>query len=429
MAIEFKCVCGADCSADESTVGQLHHCEACGLDIPVPAPGAEAPSAQPAAAAEMIAQVLSATAEGGGAPEGGGLEALRGEVAAKQVEGLSQEEAVRRKADREAFRSQLGQKAGADELIAQITGKRPEKPAAAADSAAPAASAEGGAAPSAGAAAPAKGAAATVEMKKALRLTAPPRPIPTGKARAATHIRIKRVVYAPSVVLGFICLALALWCIDALTLNRLPFHRPTVFPKIQTKDPQFVTDEQGKMWALPRGATPSPHADGKMWYLNDFGAEDPAESVEDLQNALAFDRELKEMNLWFGASLLVTALVLLFLGLWTWNDVQIVRRDMGTTELPTAEVAGKTAAAAPAAPPAPSAAPAEGAAPAQEGTPPAEAAAAQGAEPGQGATTPSEPATAAPPPESAASAPPGEATPPPAPEAKPAAEPELPKQV
>jgi hypothetical protein len=40
VAIEFKCECGAMCSADDGKVGQLFHCEACGLDIPVPAPAA-----------------------------------------------------------------------------------------------------------------------------------------------------------------------------------------------------------------------------------------------------------------------------------------------------------------------------------------------------------------------------------------------------
>ena len=412
MAIQFKCLCGAECSANESMVGQLHHCAACGLDIPVVAAATgEASRDQPAATAEMIAQVLSATEGGRRGDRGPGLDELRGEVAAKEVEGISEEEAARRKVDRDAFQAQLGKKTGADELIFQITGKRV---AAATEAGEGAPAGEGAAAP----AAPARSPAAAVEMKKALRLAAPAKPIPTGKARAATHIRIKRVVYGPSLALGVICLSLALWCIDALTLKVLPFHKQAVFPEIRTKNPEFSTDEQGKMWAMPKGMTPSPHADGKMWYLNEYGTEEPAESVEDLQKALAYDRNLKEMNLWFGASLTVTALALLFLGFWTWNDVRIVRRDMGTTELPEAEAVSEDVAQPPSAvqdsqtrASGPPASP-EAAAPAPAGAPAPEGAPAQAA-PGPEAASPAAATGSV----SAPSAPVGEAAPPPAPEA------------
>jgi len=445
VAIQFKCLCGAECSADESMVGQLHHCAACGLDIPVPAPGGEPSRDQPAATAEMIAQVLSATA-GAGHPAGeAGLDELRGEVAAKEVEGISEEEAARRKAARDAFQSQLGTKAGADELIFQITGKRPEKPAEAAEGA-PAG--EGAAAP----AAPARSPAAAIEMKKALRLAAPAKPIPTGKARAATHIRIKRVVYGPSLALGVICLSLALYCIDALTLKLIP-HKPTQYPELKTANPQLVKGEtgqlwvlpqgarawqpvgedpnslvDGKMWAMPNGTAPVIHPDGKIWYVNDFGAEEPAEPADDMRKALDYDRYQREMNLWFGASLAITAMVLLFLGFWTWNDVRIVRRDMGTTELPEAEAVSEDVAQPPSAvqdsqtrasgPPAwpEAAATAPAGAPAPEGAP-------APAAPGQEAASPA----AAPAPEPTSSLPAAEAAPPTS-EAKPAAEPEPPKQ-
>jgi hypothetical protein len=406
VAIQFKCLCGAECSADESMLGQLYHCAACGLDIPVVAPGGEASRDQPAATAEMIAQVLSATEGGRRGDRGPGLNELRGEVAAKEVEGVSEEEAARRKVARDAFQSQLGKKAGADELIFQLTGKRPEKPAE------PGERAPAGAAAATAPAAPARSPAAAVEMKKALRLAAPAKPIPTGKARAATHIRIKRVVYGPSLALGFICLALALYCIDALTLRLIP-RKPTQYPELKTANPQLVKGQagqlwvlpygervwrpvgedpnslvDGKMWAMPNGTAPVIHPDGKIWYVNDFGAEEPAEPADDMRKALDYDRYQREMSLWFGASLTVTALVLLFLGFWTWNDVRIVRRDMGTTELPTAEAVSEAAAAPPAdagAAPAPQAAAATAPAAATESV-------------------------------SAPSAPAGEAAPPPAPE-------------
>jgi hypothetical protein len=447
VAIQFKCLCGAECSADESMVGQLHHCAACGLDIPVVAAATgEASRDQPAATAEMIAQVLSAT-EGAGHPAGeAGLDELRGEVAAKEVEGISEEEAARRKEARDAFQSQLGTKTGADELIFQLTGKRPEKPAEAGEGA------PAGAAAATAPGASARSPAAAIEMKKALRLAAPARPIPTGKARAATHIRIKRVVYGPSLALGFICLALALYCIDALTLRLIP-RKATQYPELKTPNPQLVKGQagqlwvlpygervwrpvgednsglvEGKMWAMPNGTAPVIHPDGKIWYVNDYGAEEPAEPADDMRKALDYDRYQREMNLWFGASLSVTALVLLFLGFWTWNDVRIVRRDMGTTELPEAEMVSEDvaqppsavqdsqtrASGPPASPEAAAAAPAG--APAPEGAP-------APAAPGQEAASPA----AAPAPEPTSSPPAAEAAPP-ASEAKPAAEPEPPKQ-
>jgi hypothetical protein len=452
VAIQFKCLCGAECSADESMVGQLHHCAACGLDIPVVAEATgEASRDQPAATAEMIAQMLSATEGGRRGDRGPGLDELRGEVAAKEVEGISEEEAARRKAARDAFQSQLGKKAGADELIFQLTGKRPEMSAEAG---------EGAPAPGASARSP----AAAIEMKKALRLAAPAKPIPTGKARAATHIRIKRVVYGPSLALGFICLALALYCIDALTLKLIP-HKPTQYPELRTPNPQLVKGEagqlwvlpqggrawlpigedsgglvDGKMWAMPNGTAPVVHPDGKIWYVNDFGAEEPAEPADDMRKALDYDRYQREMSLWFGASLAITALVLLFLGFWTWNDVRIVRRDMGTTELPEAEPVSEdvaqppsavqdsqtrasgppaspdAAATAPAGAPAPEGAPAP-AAPGQEAASPA---AAEAPAPASEAT-PSMPAAQAAPPASEAR-PPGEG------QAKPADEPAPPRQ-
>jgi len=457
VAIQFKCLCGAECSADESMVGQLYHCAACGLDIPVvAAPGGEPSRDQPAATAEMIAQVLSATEGGRRGDRGPGLDELRGEVAAKEVEGISEEEAARRKAARDAFQSQLGKKAGADELIFQLTGKRPEMSAEA-----------GEGAPAGGAAAtapgdPVRSPAAAVEMKKALRLAAPPKPIPTGKARAATHIRIKRVVYGPSLALGFICLALALYCIDALTLKLIP-HKPTQYPELRTPNPQLVKGEagqlwvlpqgarvwqpvgedpnglvEGKMWAMPNGTAPVVHSDGRIWYVNDFGAEEPAEPADDMRKALDYDRYQREMNLWFGASLAITALVLLFLGFWTWNDVRIVRRDMGTTELPEAEPVSEDVAQPPSAvqdsqtrASGPPASP-DAAATAQAGLGQETASPAAAVVPGAAAATaPTPPPEAAPSAAAAQAAPPApspEARPPGEGEAKPADEPAPPRQ-
>jgi hypothetical protein len=529
VPIEFKCPCGAACSADESKVGQLFHCESCGFDILVPAPGTQDVARQPdpAAATEGISQVQVPAGTVGVLDFG----ALKEEMAAKAAEGVTEEEVARRQAAREAFQAQLGQKVGADELLEQIHGIRrdaaapagaaatsaarealqaqlgnragademleqihgirrePAAPAGPGDAAPSAVAADPGAAatstaePSdaaagagavpAGPAAP-KSATSAAELGKALRLAGPARSIPTGKARAAAHMRIKRIVYRPSLALGALCVAAALYSIDALTLKLIP-HRPTLFPEISTLNPQFVRGAednllvfrqgakhweimgpdkehlaQGKMWAMPDGVTPTMHVDGRMWYQNEYGAEEPAEPADEYLKALNYERDTNERYLGFGIALLAVGSVLLAMGLWTWSDVRIVRREMGTTEIPTAEVAGPEAqapaggepaaagaAADAAAPPAPaegaqvlaspaaspepaSAAPEGGApppAPAPAGAAVPDAATAQAAASGQGAASPGAAATPMSAPQSTSSVQAGEASPA-APEAK-----------
>ena len=413
MPIEFKCTCGAVCSADQSKVGQLLHCEACGLDVPVPAPGtADAVrKSDPAATAEMIAQVQTVAPA-----HGQDLGVLKDEMVAKAAEGVTADEAARRQADRDAFRAQLGQKVGADELLAQIHGIRREAEAPAAPGAAgpDAAATDAGAAPAAPAA---RNTASATELGKALRLAAPAKPIPTGKARAATHVRVKRVVWAPSLVMGLLCLAGGLYSLDALTL-KLVWHRPTLFPPVNTPAPRdMVADDNGDWWALPKGAEAVKHPDGKFWYVNEYGAEEPAEFIKGMKEAVAFDRAQKENALFFAPSFLIVGLALLLLGLWSWNDVRIVKREMGTTEIPTAEMAAGQS------PP-----PAAGAPAAEAGAP------APAAEPAPGTSTEAKPdGAAAPAPEAAAPAPETPApaaaceTPPP-PESKPEAGQEPPKQ-
>jgi hypothetical protein len=485
VPIEFKCPCGAACSADESKVGQLFHCESCGFDILVPAPGTQDVPQQPdpAAATEGISQVQVSAGTVAGLDFG----ALKEEMAAKAAEGVTEEEVARRQAAREAFQAQLGQKVGADELLEQIHGirrdaaaptgaaapsaarealqaqlgnragadelleqihgirRQPAAPAGPGDAAPSAVAADPGAAatgtaepsdaaPGAGAvpagpAAP-KSAMSAAELGKALRLAAPARSIPTGKARAAAHMRIKRIVYRPSLALGAICVAAALYSIDALTLKLIP-HRPTLFPEIGTLNPQFIKGAednllvfrqgakhweimgpdkehlaQGKMWAMPDGVTPTMHVDGRMWYQNEYGAEEPAEPADEYLKALNYERDTNERYLGFGIALLAVGSVLLAMGLWTWSDVRIVRREMGTTEIPTAEVAGPEA-QAPAAPEGGAPPPA----PAPAGAVVADAAAAQAAASGQGAASPGAAATRTSEPESTSSVQAGEAGP------------------
>jgi len=169
---------------------------------------------------------------------------------------------------------------------------------------------------------------------------------------------------------------------------------------------------QGKMWAMPDGVTPTMHVDGRMWYQNEYGAEEPAEPADEYLKALNYERDTNERYLGFGIALLAVGSVLLAMGLWTWSDVRIVRREMGTTEIPTAEVAGPEV-QAPAAPeggaPPPAPAPADAAVP--------DAATAQAAASGQGTASPGAAATRTSAPQSTSSVQAGEAGPA-APEAK-----------
>ena len=97
MAIEFRCACGALCRAEDDQVGQLFHCEACGVDTPVP-------SADEAAAGNVegrgdASDALREQLGGGGAAD---------IAAGLREQGVDGEKADKRREGAEALRDQLG---------------------------------------------------------------------------------------------------------------------------------------------------------------------------------------------------------------------------------------------------------------------------------------------------------------------------------
>lgn len=306
MTIEFQCECGAPCSADEAKVGQLYHCEACGLDIPVPLPAhakaslkdVQAQIAQPGAAAEMVHQIQEAHPE---------VAAAHGDP-------------DKRKADRAAFQAQLGQHAGAAELLEQIHGIHtapPSAPAAPSD----AAPADAAPAPTAEAGAPAARPAA-IKADLGLKAKRPAARPPTGKERAAKHIGFKRVMWLPALLIGLVCAALGVHCFLPHAAARYPERRGF------GADWQIVLDAVGNSWAIPPGAKAQPSKTGRMFYLNDAGYEEAAvdvnDYVRDFTKAQQYEQRRDAGYLGFGIGLLLVAVALVVFSMWMWYDVRLV---------------------------------------------------------------------------------------------------------
>ncbi len=259
MTIEFRCSCGAVCRAEESEVGQLHHCEACGLDIPVPSrhaaervveddsseTGAPAPSSAGGEAADIEGDApetgarASAPAAGEGEPHEGepptpdaGMDDLRRQVVSQQDRAQTDEEAEAHRASTEALREQLGG-GGLEDIAAGLHDT--EDDSAQADAAALAEKRRGDAdalreqlggggvadiaaalrgeeeetGPTAEAdrpsAAPPIDAAALRQSAAAQRK--PQQRVLRGHERAAHHITFKRAIWVPALLIGLLCMA------------------------------------------------------------------------------------------------------------------------------------------------------------------------------------------------------------------------------
>ncbi|MBE3097611.1 MAG: hypothetical protein IMZ44_10870 [Planctomycetes bacterium] len=378
MDIEFKCPCGAACRAEEAKAGQLFRCEACGLDIPVPAAPGGAPSAaaepapgapptarpsamealraevgKPGAAADLVSQIRAAKAAGAGqAPPAAG-EHLAEKAAADIIptaEVVGESAAAPGKSAMEALQADIGHKGDVNEMLAQLGGAKPGTGP--------------GAAPGAGLAAVAALAA------RPARPTGLPKP-PTGVARAAHHFKFKRVMWIPALVVAGLCVVLG---VVLGVWSLLPRSAPEPPDVDKIKEPEIVTDATGEMWAIPRGTQAVARSDGlmgyrdeagqegaakqvitdeagrfwavpagktiqvsktgKMFYEDDTGYEVMAEPADDwvdiykqLEKIRTYHGGRQHGNLWFGGALLAVGLVLAALGLWMWIDVRTVRRE------------------------------------------------------------------------------------------------------
>ena len=396
VAMEFQCPCGAACRAEEAKAGQLFHCEACGLDIPVPAAPGGAPSAaagvaaatappaarpsamealraevaKPGAAADLVSQMRAAKAEGAGPVRAAG-EHLAEKAAADIIptaEVVGEPAAAPGKSAMEALQADIGHKGDVNEMLAQLGGARPGLGPGAAP----------GGAPGAGPAGPAAVAALAARPARPAGLPKPP----TGKARAAHHFKFKRAMWIPALVVAGLCVALGIWSL-------LPRSAPKPPDLDKIKEPEVVTDAQGEMWAIPRGTQAVERSDGlmgyrdeagqegaakkiitdeagrfwavpagktvqvsktgKMFYEDDSGYEVMAEPADDwvdiyrqLERNRTYHSGRQHGYLWFGGGLLAVGLVLAALGLWMWIDVRAVCRE----EAAEAEKAGQAPAAA-----------------------------------------------------------------------------------
>ena len=334
MAIEFKCPCGALCRADESRVGELFHCDACGLDLPVPATG-EAP----------LAEVVAGPA----APKGPSVV--------------------------EEFKAQVVDRSGFNEMMQQLHGVT----AAAEVPGSPAAPAAGSAVAGSG--------AKPLAMAAGMRTRGPVKPA-TPVSRAAHHFGFKKVMWIPTLVVAGLCIAAG---IIAFVLLARASITPLTPLGVVIKEPEIVKDAQGEMWAIPRGNIPSPHPDGTMWskdaqgqevaalkivrdaadrawaipagktltisksgkvfYQDDAGFDVPAESAErwlDVQGQLDkikdFGGGRQRGYLGFGIALLAVGLVLAGFGAWLLADVRQVRREQAAEAEKAAQAAAAKAA-------------------------------------------------------------------------------------
>ncbi|MBE3070024.1 MAG: hypothetical protein IMZ66_07290 [Planctomycetes bacterium] len=328
MAIEFRCPCGAACSADESQVGHLFHCEACGLDIPVPAPGqiedSGAQADHPADAGE-VAAVL----------DEGHDEAARemvhqvqetqltdpAEVAAKHeadLAALGQEAAAgadvaevgaRHKASIEALHEQLGSRGGSGEMAEQMRAVREGK----------------GGVPGAGAL------AAELGPRKARPASKGP---PKGKARAAHHIGFKRAIWLPSLAIGLVCLVLGGYCFFASPSNPYEKHLERFWSELKEAGiGEFeVVRHQGKAWAIPKGAAHTETVTGRVFFQNvplygDKAPDEPAVEADDYVKSQDYQGGQQSRYLSFGLGLLAVGLALVVLSLWVLHDVRLMRGD------------------------------------------------------------------------------------------------------
>ena len=360
MAIEFKCSCGAACSADEMKVGQTIHCEACGKDVKVPEP-ADAP----------VAEVL--VDPGPSAMQG--LQEIigRGDVN-EMVRQISEARGVPLPAkapasapSRVPASAPVGAAAAAGVTMAQRAG-------------AAAAPVTGGAAPAAGVSVPglsaAGPAAAEPESNRGFSLPPPPR----GLDRARHHLGFKKVMWLPALIIGFGSVGWAARCF----LEEGPTRQAMY---VQERTLEIVKSADGKkMWLVPPGATATEHEDGTIWYTaedskeevaakhvlmgsdghawaipqdgkdphpvggkmfynDEFGYEVPAEpadqalkTLQDEDNFAEAKVRIVERYQKFGFGFSGVGVVLILLGFWMRHDVVLVRR---ATEPPPEEKGAK----------------------------------------------------------------------------------------
>lgn len=331
MAIEFQCECGARCTADESEVGRLFHCEACGLDTPVPSPKDAAKSlpadpgdlvdaqAHKAAADEMVHQVVAARGtEGTGVKHRADLDALRQETAA---DGDVTTAAEKRRADAEALRQQLGSRGGIAEMARELGVGRDEK---------------------AGGPGPATISAAELGPRTVRPVRKGP---PKGAERAAHHIGIKRAIWIPSLAIGLVCMGLGAYCFFPSSDNPYARHLERFREELETAQiGEFDVVQVGETWwAVPKGAAHSASASGTVYYQGAGGFDELAVQADDYAKNQNYQSGRHSQYMGFGFGLLAVGAVLVVLSIVTYRDVRIVAALKTGGEQPPAAAAPELA--------------------------------------------------------------------------------------
>ena len=321
MAIEFKCPCGAALSADESKAGELVHCEACGLDVPAPKPGAQAEMPTFPAASAFAEATADKPAAGSGSEE-----PPVAEVVAEPPKGASALEGLRAAQGR----------GDVSEMIAQITGVRPTTSPADAAGGAPVAPLPAGTATGER---PAAAPGLRVDLgPKARRQPGLPPP-PTGTARAAHHFGFKRIMWLPSLIIGLLCFGLGAYCLLTFLLSS---GTQIAYPVREfPADWQVVHDNLGNSWAIPSGTTLEPGKTGRMFYTNPSGYDEAAVDANEYAANLAKAEKAKDEAdgkhrgyLWFAIGFVLVGVMLLPLSLWMRHHVQVVAREKEEVEAP-----------------------------------------------------------------------------------------------
>jgi len=364
VTIEFRCSCGAICRADEAEVGHLYHCEACGLDLPVPSPE-EAERVIEADAAQA-GEAEGEPVEGEAPPSKAGLDDLQRQVVSDQERAHATREAESRQGAAEALREQLGG-GGVGDIAAGLQDAEDE--AARADAVALAEKRRGdadalreqlGGGGVADIAAALRGEAEkTGPTAEADRAPAPPpidlaalrqraaagrkpqKKVLRGHERAAHHITFKRAIWIPALLIGLVCIAVGVlasvfhihpvWAVKDLLAGEPSAYEAhmRLFEEKLTEagiplDGFEIVEHGGEAWAVPKGATFTKTAGGQVVYINSAGYQLRAVNAEDYADCQAIRQQGRSGLVMLGVGLVAVGLALGVLSIITYRDVRIV---------------------------------------------------------------------------------------------------------
>jgi hypothetical protein len=173
----------------------------------------------------------------------------------------------------------------------------------------------------------------------------PPRRMPlTPLERAAHHLGFKRVMWRVAAGVGLLLAGFAaysFWQVFGTDIGDPP---PLPVPGAQ-----LFVDKSGKGWAIPDGAEASPQPSGRVYYYykaKEVGAPDGEEVLaapvdnQYVKERVKYDRaaanqaEIRGHYAVFGLMFSVVGLVMLLLGFWMYHDVRTIQLATEATQPP-----------------------------------------------------------------------------------------------